>query len=96
MMFAVTCLDKPGHAHVRAENRAAHLDYLRANAAAVKIAGPMATDDGEAMVGSLLIIEADDRTALDALLAGDPYAKAGLFDSVTARPWRWVIGNPAG
>ena len=95
MLFAVTCLDKPGHAAVRADNRATHLDFLKANADAVKIAGPMTSDDGSAMVGSLLIVEADDRAALDALLAADPYAKAGLFETVTVRPWRWVIGAPA-
>lgn len=94
MLFAVTCLDKPGHAAVRADNRAAHLDFLKANAAAVKIAGPFFDDAGETMIGSFLAIEAADRTALDALLAADPYAKAGLFQSVTARPWKWVIGNP--
>lgn len=95
MLFAVVCLDKPGHEQVRADNRAAHLDFLKANAAAVKAAGPFLSDDGARMVGSLLVIEASDRAGLDALLAGDPYARAGLFESVTARPWRWVVGAPA-
>lgn len=94
MLFAVTCLDKPGHTDVRAGNRAAHLDFLKANAAAVKLAGPFTSDDGSAMIGSLLVIEAPDRAALDALLAADPYAMAGLFQTVEIRPWRWVIGNP--
>jgi uncharacterized protein YciI len=94
MLFAVTCIDKPGHAHVRAENRPAHLDFLKANAAAVKLAGPFLSDDGQGMVGSLLVIEAADRAALDAMVAQDPYAAAGLFESVTVRPWRWTIGNP--
>ncbi|WP_181705087.1 YciI family protein [Chthonobacter rhizosphaerae] len=94
MLFAVTCIDKPGHAGVRTENRAAHLDFLKANADAVKIAGPFTSDDGSAMVGSLLVVEAADRAALDALLAADPYAAAGLFERVEIRPWRWVIGNP--
>jgi len=26
------------------------------------------------------------------LLDGDPYAKAGLFESVALRPWRRVVG----
>jgi uncharacterized protein YciI len=94
MLFAVTCIDKPGHAHVRAENRPAHLDFLKANAAAVKLAGPFLSDDGQGMVGSLLVIKAADRAALDAMVAQDPYAAAGLFESVTVRPWRWTIGNP--
>lgn len=94
MLFAVTCLDKPGHAAVRADNRAAHLAFLKAHAEAVKIAGPLLDDAGTGMVGSLLIIEAADRAALDELIAQDPYATAGLFAGVEVRPWRWVIGAP--
>lgn len=95
MLFAVTCIDKPDHAAVRADNRTAHLAYLKENAGAVKIAGPFTSEDGARMTGSLLIVEAADRAACDALLAADPYAAAGLFESVTVRPWRWVVGQPA-
>lgn len=94
MLFAVTCLDKPGHLQVRLDTRAAHLAFLEAHAGAVKLAGPLLADDGQAMVGSLLVYEAEDRDALDALLAADPYSQAGLFESVVVRPWRWTIGNP--
>ena len=94
MLFVVTCLDKPGHAAVRAANRGAHLDFVKANAAAVKIAGPLLSDDGEGMVGSLLVIEASNRAELDALISQDPYAEAGLFAGVEVRPWKWVIGAP--
>jgi uncharacterized protein YciI len=46
------------------------------------------------MVGSMLIIEAEDRAGVDTVLAKDPYRKACLFDSVEVRGWRWVIGCP--
>ncbi|MBH0237917.1 YciI family protein [Methylobrevis albus] len=95
MLFAVSCLDKPGHAEVRTDNRPAHVAWLKANGAAIKAAGPYLSDDGAVMNGSLLIVEAEDRAALDALLAQDPYLHADLFDSVTVRPWKWVIGAPA-
>ena len=52
------------------------------------------TEDGAGMTGSLLIVEAADLAAAHAFAAGDPYAKAGLFESVAIRPWKWVIGNP--
>jgi uncharacterized protein YciI len=94
MLFVVTALDKPGAAAIRAEQRPAHLEFLKAHAAAVKAAGPLLSDDGQGMIGSLLVFEAEDRAALDALLARDPYALAGLFETVTVRPWRWLIGNP--
>ena len=94
MLFAVSCTDKADSLDVRRENRPAHIEFLKANGAAIKVAGPYTSEDGAAMTGSLLIIEAADLAAARALAAGDPYAKAGLFESVDIRPWKWVIGNP--
>jgi hypothetical protein len=41
--------------------------------------------------GSLLVVDVADRAAAEALAAGDPYAEAGLFDSVTIRAFRQVF-----
>jgi uncharacterized protein YciI len=46
----------------------------------------------DAMCGSLLIIEADDIAAAQALAAEDPYSKAGLFSDVRIEAWKKVIG----
>ena len=51
----------------------------------------MTSEDGEAMIGSVLIIEAADRAEAEAFAAGDPYAKAGLFESVTIKPFKKVF-----
>lgn len=96
MLFVVQCLDKPDGAELRAKTRPAHLDYLETIAGAVKIAGPLLDDSGERPIGSLLILEARDRAAAEALAADDPYAKAGLFRKVAIAPWKWVIGKPRG
>ncbi|TIU11566.1 MAG: hypothetical protein E5W44_10355, partial [Mesorhizobium sp.] len=45
--------------------------------------------------GSLVMIEAPDMAGAQALAAADPYAKAGLFESVEIRPWNWVFQKPA-
>ena len=55
------------------------------------LAGPLLSDDGERPLGSLLIMEFDDRSQVQAFAEGDPYAKAGLFESVTIRPFRKVL-----
>ena len=89
-MFVVHCKDKPGAAQVRLDNRAAHLDFLKSYAAQVVMAGPVLTDDGQGMVGSVLILDFAARADLDAFLAADPYARAGLFEGVTVLPWRRV------
>ena len=93
MLFSVYALDKPGAQEIRLRNRSDHLAYV-AETGCVKVAGPLLDDDGEQMIGSLLIIEADEISAVERWLENDPYAKAGLFQSVSVRPWKWVIGAP--
>ncbi len=91
MQFAIVCLDKPDHGQLRAENRPAHIEYLNANLAHMLLAGPFLSEDGERPVGSLLILEFDDQGQARAFAEGDPYALAGLFESVTIRPFRKVL-----
>ncbi|GAB4394075.1 MAG: YciI family protein [Kiloniellaceae bacterium] len=91
MKFVLYCVDKPGHGQVRADNRPAHLDYLKSELGRIDIAGPLLADDGESVLGSLLVIEAADRAEAEAFAAGDPYAKAGLFDSVTITAYKKVL-----
>ena len=95
MIFALICKDKPGSLDVRLANRPAHLDYLASlnGAERLKFAGPLLGDDGKP-IGSLLAVEAQDRQAAEALAADDPYARAGLFDSVEIHPWNWVFNAP--
>jgi uncharacterized protein YciI len=90
-MFAVTCKDKPGHLQTRLDNRAAHLEYWRARIDKLVIGGPIQTEDRQSMVGSILVVDVAERADLDALLAADPYVKAGLFESVTILPYKKVL-----
>jgi uncharacterized protein YciI len=96
MLFALICMDKPNAAALRAEVRPKHLAYIEAQKGAVKIAGPFTSDDGTAMLGSLIIVEAVDMAAARVFASNDPYALAGLFQSVEIRPWRWIVGAPRG
>jgi uncharacterized protein len=89
MHFAVICRDKPGHLQTRLDTRAAHLAYIEATGI-VKMAGPF-LEAGQ-MCGSLVVVEAEDLAGAEAWAAGDPYAAAGLFDSVSVTEWKKVIG----
>ncbi len=93
MHFVFYCKDKPGSEEVRKANRMAHLNYLEAHKQSVTAAGPLLAEavDGSPMIGSLLILDVADRAAAEAFAAGDPYAAAGLFESVTIHPWRKVL-----
>ena len=91
MLYSFYCTDKPGSLESRLGNRPAHLAYLEGLGARIVTAGPLLADDGQTPVGSLLIIECADKAEAEATAAGDPYAAAGLFDSVVIRPWRRVF-----
>ena len=81
MQFMAYCLDKPGAIEIRMANRPKHVEYLTSYNDKLLFAGPLL--DGEAMIGSLLVLELADRAEMDKFLANDPYAKAGLFQSVS-------------
>ena len=91
MQFAIYCLDKDGHTQTRLDNRPAHAEHLKAHNDQLLLAGPLLSDDGSAMIGSLLVVEMQDRAAVDRFLAADPYTKAGLFQSVAVRSFRKVF-----
>jgi len=96
MLFAFIGKDKPGNLQVRLDNRPAHVAYLeKLNVDGIlKVAGPFLGDDGKPY-GSLVVIEAADKAAAAAILAEDPYAKAGLFAATEINQWNWTFNKPA-
>ncbi len=96
MYFVIFATDKPGHEEVRAAERPRHLEYIRDPElpVRVRVGGPTLAPDTEAMNGSLLIVEAEDITAVEAFVADDPYCQAGLFETVVIRPFHWGLGQP--
>ncbi|TPJ20813.1 MULTISPECIES: YciI-like protein [unclassified Mesorhizobium] len=97
MLFALICKDKPGSLQLRVDTRPAHAAFLEGLIAEGKLAfaGPFLDADGKPD-GSLVMIEAPDMAGAKAMAAADPYAKAGLFESVEIRAWNWVFQKPAG
>ena len=91
MLFVFHCLDKRDHAAVRAENRQAHLDYLKGYMDRIFAVGPLLSEDTAQMVGSLLILDFETLAEAQRFAAADPYTKAALFDTVSIRPWRKVL-----
>ncbi len=94
MLYVLICEDNPDSLELRLANREKHLAYIRTLGSAVRLAGPMLGDDGETMVGSLFVLEADSAEDVAAINAHDPYVQAGLFGRVTIRPFRQVIPAP--
>ncbi|QFT74673.1 YciI family protein [Ruegeria sp. THAF33] len=89
MLIALIARDKPDALQTRLDNRSAHLAYIE-ETGVVSQAGPLL--NGDAMIGSLIILDVEDPAAAQSWADGDPYAKAGLFQSVELIPWKKVIG----
>lgn len=90
MRVALICRDKPGHLQIRLDNRAAHVEHLKTSGV-VEMAGPFLNPEGQ-MTGSLVVLEVETLAQAEDWAANDPYAKAGLFESVTISEWKKVIG----
>ncbi len=96
MLFAIICTDKEDGLELRMGARPAHLEHLEALGDRLKLAGPFMTDDGGQPKGSLLVVEAESIEAARAIADQDPYAHAGVFQSVDIRAWKLLINNTDG
>jgi hypothetical protein len=95
--FAVFATDKPQMREVRERVRPSHRAYLRSapsQGVFVRLGGPTLAPHGDAMNGTLLVVEADGIGDVMAFIGNDPYMQAGLFERVEVRPWDWSLGNP--
>lgn len=93
MLFAFLCTDKPNSLDLRLKMRADHLAYLASLGTQMKTAGPFLDDVGSPN-GSLVIVEAADRSEAEKIAEADPYALAGLFANVEIKAWKWALKNP--
>ena len=98
MLYAIISEDAPGALERRLAARAAHLERLKAlrQAGRLVLAGPHpaidSLDPGPAgFTGSLVVAEFASREAAIAWAAEDPYASAGVYASVTVKPFRQVL-----
>ncbi len=89
MLIALIARDKHGALQTRKDNRAAHLAYIEETGVVFQ-AGPLI--HGGEMIGSLVVLDVADMAAAEHWAANDPYAKAGLFDSVELIEWKKVVG----
>ena len=57
--------------------------------------GPLLSDDGKLWAGSVMLVEMSDRGALEAMLADEPFIRAGLYAEVEIHDWQFG-GRPTG
>jgi hypothetical protein len=98
MLYAIICEELPGALDRRMANRPAHVERLKKLQAAgqLLLAGPHPLIDSEdpgpaGFSGSLIVAEFASREAAVAWASEDPYCKAGVFSSVTVKPFKKVL-----
>jgi uncharacterized protein len=95
--FVVYAKDKPGLDAIRAERRQSHRARLRKHEhpVIVRIGGPLLADDGR-MIGTMLIVEAQNKTEVKQFMSDDPYVRANLYESLEIVSFQWgltQVGN---
>jgi uncharacterized protein YciI len=97
MQFIVYARDKENIMPTRAKFYRAHrlhLDDAENHDVDVVTAGTLIADDGETPCGSIFVIDANDRAAVDAFTRSDPYDANGVWDSVEIHRYAKKRGTP--
>lgn len=87
MHYVVHCLDHENAVDKRLAHYDAHKSYLAAADVRTVISGPLLADDNETMIGSMFVLEADDKEAVVAFNRADPFNQANLWKSVSIHPF---------
>jgi uncharacterized protein YciI len=93
MHFTVYCLDHEGMVDRRRENYDAHKAYLATSPVKTLMSGPLLASDGETMIGSFFLYEADNIEEVVKFNREDPFNKAGIWGSVDIRGFLKRVDN---
>jgi len=83
MIFVFHLLDRAGSAELREAVRPSHKAYLAMVADRIAFAGPLLSDDGQTMLGSLLAIDFESREAATLWQLDEPFTRSGLYASAS-------------
>jgi uncharacterized protein YciI len=93
MHYVIHCLDHAGAVQKRLDHYEAHKAYLGAAAMKTVISGPLMADDEVTMIGSCFVVEAASLAEVQAFNQADPFNKAGLWASISIRPFLKRVDN---
>ena len=92
MQFLVKAYDGPGMLDKRMEVRPRHLEGMKALGKQIICAGGLLDDEGR-MKGSALVMEFENRVALDSYLASEPYVVEGVWQKIDVEVMNVVLVN---
>ena len=94
MLYVIFSQDVENSLPLRMKSRPAHLARLEVlnEQGRLFVAGPNPAIDGEAgFTGSTVIAEFDSITEAQSWADADPYVEAGVYESVTVKPFKKVL-----
>lgn len=86
MLFAIHAQDRAGALETRLAQYEAHKAFLADTSAygvSIVMSGPLVAEDGTTMIGSLFLVEAPDKAAVERFNAADPFHVAGIWDRIS-------------
>ena len=92
MHYVIHCLDHDGAIQTRLDNYEAHKAYLASAPVKTVISGPLLADDEETMIGSCFVLEAESLAEVEEFNRNDPFARVGLWKTVSIPAFRASIG----
>ena len=97
MLFVAHALDKKDAMPTRAKHyrdHRIHLDRAEDYDVDVITAGTLVADDGETPCGSVFVIDAGNREAVERFLRSDPYHANGVWERVETHGYNRKRGTP--
>lgn len=86
MLFVIHGIDREGALETRKAHYEAHKAFLSDTSpygVTMVMSGPLVADDGATMIGSLFLLEAPDRAAVERFNKADPFHAANIWERVT-------------
>ena len=82
MLFVIQFRDDPAQRHLRPELMDAHLAFLKANEARVRVAGSLRKESDDRAIGGMWIVDVEKFGDVRELYEQDPFWTGGLRASV--------------
>lgn len=88
-LYLCELIDGPDGAEIRKETGPAHHRYQKSVMDRFIARGPMRSDDCTRNIGTLYIIEVENRAAAEAFVDAEPMTRAGVFSEIRIDRWRF-------
>ncbi|HZL59915.1 MAG TPA: YciI family protein [Stellaceae bacterium] len=97
MLYIIYQEDRPdGAGEIRKAKVDEHLAYLEQHKDILVLGGALLAEDASQRLGSVALVNATSRAAVDAFVANEPFRRAGLFKSIKVsrmRKGQWHPDN---